>query len=75
MNFLKVISNSLKKLLPGHVKTQLEAGFRNEQLELTKAGRFALLEVLSEVDAYRDALTARANEIVAERKAEEEKNK
>lgn len=72
-NFLKNLSVALKKFLDAPTKTQLEAGFRDETLALTKDGRWALLEILAQANA--DALTASAQAVLDERAVEEAKNK
>lgn len=68
MNFLKSISNELKKLLPGQTKTELEGGLRNEQLQLTREGRFALLEALSQTESGKVALLEKAQDNIDEAK-------
>lgn len=51
------------------LQAQYRAGFRNSDLELTKAGRFALLEVLSQ--EYVDKLTTEANRVIVEAEEDE----
>lgn len=68
-NFLKNLSNALKKRLDPATKTLLEAGFRDETLALTKDGRRALLEILAQDNEA--AFVAAAQEVIDERAAQE----
>lgn len=57
-NFLKSISAKLESFLPGAMKTQMAAGYRDGNLKLTERGARALLEIVAETN--EDALTAKA---------------
>lgn len=65
---LQKLSSVLKRVLSPSLQAQYKAGFRDDTLELTKKGRFALLEILSQ--EYDEKFTAAANEVVSEAEAE-----
>lgn len=58
------LTNAFKKFLSADLQAQVKAGYRNESLELTEAGKTALLEILA--DANKEAFTASANEVIAD---------
>ncbi len=66
-DILNRISVALRTRLDASTKAQLQAGFRDEQLELTKVGRHELWEIL--VAQNSDAFLARANAVIAEQQA------
>jgi len=67
---LQELTNALKKHLPGDIKKQYKAGFRNGDLELTKKGVEVLVEEIL-ADKYNDELTEKAEEIIKEHEEEE----
>ena len=66
---LQELTNALKKHLPGDIKKQYKAGFRNGDLELTKKGVEVLVEEIL-TDKYNDELTEKAEEIIKEHEEE-----
>lgn len=72
-NFLVKIAKGIQRLLNEETKALCEAGLRKDDLTLSKAGRFAVLEILAEQPEIKAALVAKAQEVIAERKAEEER--
>lgn len=72
---VKKVSRQLKKIIGGDTATQIEQGYRNDDLSLTCAGEKAVFEFLAEdkeIDAY---LTKCAKEDAEEEDAEEKKSK
>lgn len=72
MNILKNLSLTLKKLLSPAMKTQVEAGYRDENLRLTCEAQSALFDILAE--KYEEDLTTAAQTILDEREARRKKN-
>lgn len=63
------ITNAFKKFLSPDLQAQVKAGFRDDGLNLTEAGKVAAIEALLDATpAAQTALVAAANEIVAEQK-------
>lgn len=68
---MKKLTNAFKKFLSADLQSQVKAGFRGSNLELTDEGKEALFEILAEEN--KEALTAAADEAIAETEAEEAK--
>jgi hypothetical protein len=66
-SMLQKLNDTLKKHLPGNIKTQYKAGYRNGDLELTVEGRQALEEIIA--DKFEAELTAKAQEKITEEEA------
>lgn len=68
---MKKLSNAFKKFLNAEVKAQVQAGFRDSNLELTSLGKEALFEIIAE--KYSKELVEMAEAKIAEEKEEEKK--
>lgn len=62
------LTSAQKRLLGKDIASQIEAGFRNPNLSLTRGGKRFILEFLSADKDVNSALTKRANEIIEESK-------
>jgi hypothetical protein len=61
---MKKLGTAVKKFLNADLQSQLKAGYRNSDLELTQEGKDVLLELLA--DTVADKFTVSANEKIAE---------
>lgn len=68
---MKKLSNAFKKFLNAEIKAQVQAGFRDSNLELTSLGKEALFEIIAE--KYSKELVEMAEAKIAEEKEEEKK--
>jgi len=67
------LSTILKRIIPGDYKNLYQAGYLNEELKLTDAGRTALDHV--NLQAHLADLVEMANARIADQEAEAAKNK
>lgn len=70
MSIFKQMSVYLRRTLSPNTRTQVKAGFRGADLRLTELGRSELRELLAA--KFEEELTARASEVIADEKAEDE---
>lgn len=73
MSSIKNLSYLLRRKLDANTKAQFEAGLIDEKLQITDLGKNVLHHIARE--QFEEAFTARANEIIADTKEEEAKNK
>lgn len=68
---MNTLSKIAKRIFSADIKAQIEAGYLDNELKITDAGKLALTHILYEKETK--ALTDAANDLIARRKEEAKK--